>query len=214
MSCNLVTELALPKVIGDDSIIRFVAQKSERDQPDFNQVPVSWVDMGSLVVLAQESCRTTGIPATSTTWGPLLAFCDGYKWLYEEAKEKPSAANAYARLLKGSDQLPWAGQGVGLSYDAAGLFIRAVRENQIRPSHVDREYTPHRGAIAQELREGKEFEGATGVITFQSSRIGERRNLAILNIANISDVRASPICEYLVGDTYSIEAAAYRGCPS
>jgi hypothetical protein len=46
------------------------------------------------------------------------------------------------------------------------------------------------------------------VITFSSSRIGEQRNLAIPAIANIRDNRANPVCQYIIGDTYSTEAGA------
>lgn len=201
----------LPTIVGDDATNRFIAQPDDRNRSGLNQLPVSWVDMGSLVVLAGASCRTQGLPTTSSNWSPLLAFCAGYHWLHQRGDGKPSEANAYADILRRSDQLPWAGQHVGLAYDAAGLFVRAVREYRKRP-HVDgTDNPPQRGAIAQEFREFNTYDGATGVISFRKARNGSNRNLAILTIDNIRDMNAVPTCESIVGNPFGTSAG--NGCP-
>lgn len=187
-----------PMVVGDDTTVRFVAQPDDRDRPALNQLPVSWVDMGSMVVLAGETCRSEGVPARSTSWHPLKAFCAVYKRIHHPGGSLPPAADEYAGILSRSAELPWAGQGVGLSYDAAGLFLHAIQENRNRPAAAG---ISQRGAIAQELREGTEFAGATGLITFRDRRDGAQRNLAILRIADITDTSAVPACQYLIGVT-------------
>jgi ABC-type branched-subunit amino acid transport system substrate-binding protein len=202
----------LPQIIGDDTIIRFIAQVGDRERPELNQLPVYWVDMGSLVALAGDSCRTEGNPDTSKAWSPMLAFCDGYQWLHQISEDKPKAANDYATTLRGTGRIPWAGQGVGLAYDAAGLYVHAVLANLKRPRGTADVGLSQRGAIAQELREGPDFPGATGVISFHDSRDGSRRNLAILEIENARDISAVPRCESIVGDIY--DSSTTGRCPS
>jgi hypothetical protein len=46
------------------------------------------------------------------------------------------------------------------------------------------------------------FPGATGLINFQGSRIGNNRNLAILSIKDIHELSSIPECAYLIGDLY------------
>lgn len=85
-----------------------------------------------------------------------------------------------------------------------GLFVDAVRETQRRPG-VQAGRTPQRGAVGQEFREMK-FHGATGRTDFGTSRVGERRNLSILEIANVHDFEQQPTCAYLTGDLYDENA--------
>ncbi|MFC6091309.1 ABC transporter substrate-binding protein [Saccharothrix lopnurensis] len=188
-----------PTVVGDDSVIRFVAQQESRDQYELNGLPVSWVDMGGRVVAAGRSCREKGSPETNRNEQSLAAFCDGYNRMYQVLDTNPPAANDYARELANTSGPPWPGQGIGLSYDAAGLFIAAVRRNQQRPGH-GREYLPHRAAIAQELVERSPFDGATGEISFRDSRTGAQRKLMIARIEDIGDATAVPRCEFVYGD--------------
>ncbi|ONI86600.1 hypothetical protein ALI22I_23420 [Saccharothrix sp. ALI-22-I] len=188
-----------PTVVGDDSVIRFVAEQRSRDQYELNGLPVSWVDMGGWVVAAGRSCRDEGSPATNQNKQPLVAFCDGYNGLYQVSDSKSPAANDYARELAKTPGPPWPGQGIGLAYDAAGLFVAAVRRNQQRPGHSP-EYLPHRAAIAQELIERSPFDGATGEISFRDSRTGAQRKLMIARIDDIGDASAVPRCEFVYSD--------------
>ncbi|XVS61576.1 ABC transporter substrate-binding protein [Actinosynnema sp. CA-299493] len=191
-----------PTVVGDDSVIRFVAQQKSRDQYELNGLPVSWVDLGGQVVAAGRSCRDEGRPATNQNEQPLVTFCDGYNWLYQVSDAKPAAANDYARELARTPGPLWPGQGIGLAYDAAGLFVAAVRRNQQRPGHGP-EYLPHRAAVAQELVERSPFDGATGQISFRESRTGAQRQLMIARIDDIGDASAVPHCEFVYRDGQS-----------
>ena len=73
---------------------------------------------------------------------------------------------------------------------------------------------PNRAAVAQQFRE-MTFQGATGAISFQNSRIANNRSLAILTIADISDVENGVLtCSYLIGDLSSPDQPRQsNGCP-
>jgi hypothetical protein len=74
--------------------------------------------------------------------------------------------------------------------------------------------TPHRAAIAQQLREAT-FQGATGEIDFRTSRIGNERNLAVLRVSDIHDLDAAPACSYMKGDLFDTQQPRDpdTGCP-
>lgn len=179
----------IPEIVGSDAISRFVAQRTSRDPSSLSGIKVSYVSMGSLVVLAGPRC-VDGVPNMTEGGVELRAFCDGYKGLRAELR---------ATLENEKDQpaAPWPGERVGLTYDASGMLARAVK-TVVRQSKVA---APHRAAVAQELREST-FPGATGLIDFTRSRIGNDRNLAVLSIEDIHDMSSIPVCAYLLGDLY------------
>ncbi|WP_158851309.1 ABC transporter substrate-binding protein [Saccharothrix deserti] len=199
-----------PVVIGDDAVSRFVAQGSLRSENEFKGIPVSYVSMGARVVLAGPDCLSKGEPAVQTVSSgsepgarPLVAFCAGHHELRDPTTGSGRVAE-FARLLaEPGDRMSWPGERIGVAYDAASLFVEAVRNNQNRervpnpdqasprtgPAH-----TVHRAAVAQELREPNKFEGATGRIDFAASRTGLTRPLAILTIDDIHDLGQVPKC--------------------
>ncbi|PSL57228.1 hypothetical protein B0I31_102206 [Saccharothrix carnea] len=198
-----------PEVIGDDTTSRFVAQSDLRLQNEFKGIAVSFVSMGSRVVLSGPDCVTKGLPsapdADNPGSRPLVAFCTGHHRVRQRITG-PGRVADFARLLAESDDhMPWPGERIGLAYDAAGLFVEAVRENRMRtrvpnpdpsaPSTGPRRPV-HRAAIAQELREPAEFGGATGPIAFGRSRTGLTRPLAILTISDLHDLAEVPTCAY------------------
>jgi hypothetical protein len=201
----------LPMIVGDDAVTRFIYQASARDLDFLSGLSVSWMDLGSMVVLAGESCGSAGEPESSVSWGSLSEFCVGYRRLLEfnasEAAPFDAAAD-YAKALSKLGNPPWPSQGLGLAYDAAGLLVRAVEKNQARP---EADPSPARGAIMQEMQE-EPFFGATGVISFTSSRDGSTRNLAILTLDNSQDPSASPTCEYIIGATVDATITEPRIC--
>ncbi|WP_367127998.1 hypothetical protein [Saccharothrix sp. HUAS TT1] len=197
-----------PEVVGDDTTSRFVAQSDLRLQNQFKNVAVSYVSMGHRVVLSGPDCVTRGVPDAPDAGSaapPLTAFCTGHRRVRERTSGSSRVAE-FARLLAESDDhMPWPGERIGLAYDAAGLFVEAVRENETRdrvpnpedPSPPTGPRRPaHRAAIAHELREPNDFEGATGPIDFAKSRTGATRPLAILTISDIHDLTAVPTCAY------------------
>ncbi len=194
-----------PVIIGDDTVTRFVAQSNERLRDEFNNVTISYVSLGSRIVLAGRSCRTESSPGGKTESQFLNTFCAGHRGIREATTGNSATADFARRLAESGDYLPWPGERIGLAYDAGGLFIDAVRRNQNRmrvaspgtvtPSETT-DYRPHRATIAQELREPSAFEGASGPFTFDKSRTAVARPLAILTIDNIHDLDEVPTCSY------------------
>jgi hypothetical protein len=192
----------LPRIVADDAIIRFIAQKASRVHDSLAGMRVSYVSMAGLIVLAGKSC-VEGKPDEKAGGGlPLDAFCAGYSRLAREIQDSP---------LPPEDKpvKPWPGEHMGVAYDAAGLFLDAVRKAESRLAG----HTPHRGAIGGELRELKSL-GATGRTDFSASRIGEQRNFTILEITDIHDFEQQPACVFLTGDLYGTDSPRQaNGCP-
>lgn len=195
----------LPRIVADDAIIRFIAQKASRVHDSLAGMRVSYVSMAGLVVLAGKPC-VEGKPDPRMGGGlPLDAFCAGYSRLAQEVAEAP---------LPPEDKpvKPWPGEHISVAYDAAGLFLDAVRNAQKRLDNKPGR-TPHRGAIGGEFRELKSH-GATGRTDFGVSRVGQQRNFTILEITDIHDFEQQPTCVYLTGDTYGADAPRQpNGCP-
>lgn len=195
----------LPQVVADDAVSRFVSQEQNRRHPKLAGTAVAYVGMGSLVTLAGPSCLQ-GTPAPTVGEGtPLDSFCAGYRDLHDRLGKRLSEEEAPALL--------WPAEFTGLAYDGAGLFVAAVEQLQRQLDLVPGTGLPHRGAVAQQFRE-MTFKGATGTITFTDSRIGDKRNLAILQIDDVHDIKAEPRCVYLIGDLFEEKQLRSRnGCP-
>ncbi|WP_394615719.1 hypothetical protein JNUCC0626_39290 [Lentzea sp. JNUCC 0626] len=193
----------LPRILADDAIIRFIAQKASRVQDSLAGMRVSYVSMAGLIVLAGKAC-VAGKPDPSARGGlPLDAFCAGYSKLAKEIQE--SSLPAEDRPAK-----PWPGEHMGVAYDAAGLFLDAVTRAYSRRASS----TPHRGAIGAEFRE-LEFYGATGRTDFKKSRVGEARNFTILEVTDLHDYEQQPTCVFLTGDLYGPDTPRLpNGCPA
>ncbi|HUQ61357.1 hypothetical protein [Lentzea sp.] len=196
----------LPRIVADDAIIRFIAQKASRVHDSLAGMRVSYVSMAGLVVLAGKSC-VEGKPDPKARGGlPLDAFCAGYSRFNQEIQD--SALPPEDKPVK-----PWPGEHMGVAYDAAGLFLDAVRNAQSRLAGLP-VHTPHRGAVGGELRE-LEFFGATGRTDFSTSRIGEQRNFTILELTDIHDFGQQPTCVFLTGDLYGPDSPRQpNGCPA
>jgi hypothetical protein len=190
----------LPEIVASDAISRFVAQRSNRNQSQFAGIRISYVSMGSLVALAGKSCA--GGASTSEAGGKTLrAFCDGYHSLLDDLNHTLQPTDRPAA--------PWPGERIGLTYDATGVLVDAVRQIRRRSDVA----FPHRAAVAQQLRE-MTFTGVTGLIDFRSSRIGDDRSLAILTVADIHNADSAPTCAFLIGALYEPDQPREAtGCP-
>lgn len=197
----------MPRVVADDAIIRFVAQKDSREQAALAGMRLSYVSMAGLIVLAGKSC-VEGEPDQAKVPGgqPLDVFCRGYNTLAEQIQGNPELPE------KDRPAKPWPGEHLGVAYDATGLFLDAVRKAQTRPgTQPGRE--PHRAAVGAEFRELNSY-GATGRTNFSASRVGEHRNFMILEIADIHDFEQQPVCVFMIGEMYGPERSpAPNGCP-
>ncbi|MET8681139.1 hypothetical protein ABZW18_27060 [Streptomyces sp. NPDC004647] len=195
----------LPGIVADDAVSRFMAQEQNRNDDALAGISVSYVGMGSLVTLAGPQCLK-GRPAPAVGGGaPLYAFCAGYSSLHDELSKELTKQKSPALL--------WPAELSGLAYDAAGLFVEAVRQMDRRLGASQASRGPNRGAVAQQFRE-MTFKGATGAISFSKSRIGDNRNLAILQIADVHDLGAEPQCVYLIGALFEEKQSRDPdGCP-
>lgn len=195
----------LPLILGDDAVSRFVEHEQDRTDIAFAGIPVSYVTLASLAVLSGPSCVNGRPPPAGGGRTPLAAFCAGYHTLRAELGKELAKQDA--------PSLPWPGERIGQSYDAAGLFVEAVSEMQRRSRRTGRPYQPNPGALGQQLRE-MTFLGATGTIDFTRSRSGDNRNIAILHLADLRDIGATPTCRYLIGDLYEQgQRRGPNGCP-
>lgn len=203
---NCTGSAELPMIVASDAASRFVADARSRKHSVFNGVTVSYVGLGSPVVLAGQDC-VDGLDNSLPGAGSRLdAFCAAYHELRRKLREE---------LPKEAPDMPWPGERVGGLYDAAGLFVNAVLEIRHRDSTGDGA-TPHRAEVAQQLRD-LTFEGATGTIDFGRSRIADERSLAVLRISNINELagpEGTPSCVYLIGTVYGgRHPDTATGCP-
>ncbi|MFB9906933.1 ABC transporter substrate-binding protein [Allokutzneria oryzae] len=192
-----------PVVVGSDTVSRFVAQSDQRLRDEFSGVAVSFVSLASRIVLAGRSCREDGRPSSLGGAAPthsLSTFCAGYRsfrGLREHGPDEVATVD-FARVLSpAGDHLPWPGERIGLAYDAGGVFLEAVRRNQVRSRVSERAVAaPHRAAIGQELRELRPFDGATGPVDFAGSRTGESRPISILRVSDLHELSQVPTCVF------------------
>lgn len=194
-----------PRIVADDAVSRFVADERQRDHDAFAGVTVHYVSKGSLVVLAGERCLQGDPPDALGGGSTLDTFCAGYHRLYRDLSGS----------LQDKPALLWPGERVGAAYDAAGLFLAAVRQNRTRRDEPARDFVPARAAVVQEFRE-LEFAGVTGRVNFARSRVADDNNLAILRISDIRDVGSDPTCEHVIGDLYETDQRRdpRTGCPT
>ncbi len=170
----------LPRIVAADAVHRFIADREQRGRVG-TRVPVFYIGLAPMVVLAGPECLTNG---TVLLGGPTMeVFC-----------------HAYRKVIDPSDAPSWPAELVGLSYDAAGLVMAAIAQAEKSQLHVGADRRPvHRSEVAQALRE-VEYHGVTGKYRFGADRIANRRNIAILTIADISDANATPTCAFLLGE--------------
>lgn len=190
----------LPRVVADDAVSRWVAHAPGRRPDELNGVTVSYVSMGGPVVLAGQKCVDGESGALVGGGAALDSFCGGYRTLQEELSALPAEERPIAS---------WPGERVGGLYDAAGLFVEATRLLWPRADGA----RPHRSAVASMFRE-MTFEGATGMIRFRDSRIGNDRTLAILTINDVHDLRGPdgvPRCALMIGTFHGQRLG--DGCP-
>ena len=153
---NVVTG-RLPFVIADDGITRFVADPDKRD-PAYRDIEISYVTKGIDVLRTGKSCVTAkGSHAGSER---LDGLCAAYAALVNDP-----GWYVRARPL-------WMGERVALAYDAARLFIAAVKQGP-----------PSQAAVRANI----------------PTTPYERRSLAVVRIPMDSRT-ARPGCEYDAGD--------------
>lgn len=211
-----------PTVIGSDTVARFVSQGELRLRDEFNGISMAYVSMGARIVLSGRTCRSGyPDPAAEGAGGggpaaaqPLHTFCAGYRAFRNLTEpgppEEPDTTAFARRVSQPAPQLaalPWPGERIGLAYDAGGLFLAAVERNLIRRRVPDPRtgqpngeagHRPHRGAIAQELTQLTDFQGASGRISFHESRTGRTRAAAVLSLTNVHNLDEVPRCRFTI----------------
>jgi hypothetical protein len=197
-----------PVVVGGDAVSRFVAQKSVRDQPNYEQQSMAYVSLGGLVVTRNASCFVKDAKGWRDARVPDL--CSVLRSLRDRKGGPADVAWREFGAVMAEDAALWIGERVGIAFDGAGLFVRAVKANLNERKRVDATRSaPNRAAIAQELRElpcpeGGEhtgatcYEGVSGRIDFSGSRDGRGRPVAILAIRDIRNTADGPTCVLMV----------------
>ncbi|MEV6348664.1 hypothetical protein [Actinoplanes sp. NPDC051851] len=196
----------LPLIVADDAITRMVAQPAFRQQSYVAGMDLDYVALGSLVVLAGNSCTHQRTPAPPLDHkSRLIEFCAGYYDLIHDTSSELSGEEW------GVPAYP--AERTGVAYDAADLVITAAR--QAGPAPWNRAW------LAQLFRDEQfAYVGASGRISFAASRVGERRNVAVLSLPTPENAEAAaaavPRCLFLIGELYGGEDATPQtsnGCP-
>lgn len=198
----------LPRLVADDTIIRFIAQKKNREQAALSGMRLAYVSMAGLTVLAGKPCVEDRLDQLKVRGGQALdTFCAGYSGLAKQIQG--------TTMLPEEDRpaKPWPGEHLAVAYDATGLFLDAVRAALARPgTQPGRE--PHRPAVGAEFPE-LNSRGATGRTDFSDSRVGKDRNFMILEIADVRDFEQQPLCVFMTGEMYGLEEPPTpNGCPA
>ncbi|HEY0700102.1 MAG TPA: ABC transporter substrate-binding protein, partial [Micromonospora sp.] len=175
----------LPEIVADDTTSRFVATRDVVHLSNLARVPVSYVALGSPVVLAGPQCVQGRYAGSDDR---LVGFCRGYHRLREELNSTLPEPDRVTSL--------WPADEIGIAYDTAELFLHAVSEVQ-RNAGTDYGATPHRSALALKFVETT-FQGATGIVDFTRHRDGTDRNRAIVRIDDISAADSEPTCRFFI----------------
>jgi hypothetical protein len=138
---------AMPFVIADDGISRFVADPADRANLDAGPLPISYVTKGINVLSTGTECLSTAT-ATAVTAQPVAEFCVQY------------AKIATVLRAKGIDLL-WTGERVGLAYDAAQMFLQAAEAYWRTGSAITHEEIP-----AEFEKPGVGYSLVTGSVSF------------------------------------------------
>ncbi|MFE2757965.1 hypothetical protein ACFXGA_38775 [Actinosynnema sp. NPDC059335] len=199
-----------PVVVGNDTTSRFVADGGKRTEKHRGR-SMAYVSLASAVVQGNRTCLS---PERDGADEP-SRLCAGLRDLRSGAGGRPAWREFGRRLQEDATVLPWIGERVGVSYDGAGLFVHAVKENRFKRQRVDAAGVPlgdaavgppNRAAIGQELRElscppddrdaarGSCYRGASGPIAFDVDRTGASRPVALLELADIADLGTVPTC--------------------
>ncbi|HEX6528159.1 MAG TPA: ABC transporter substrate-binding protein [Streptosporangiaceae bacterium] len=172
---------AMPFVIADDGVARFVADPADRSGLDAGPLPISYVTEGINILSTGTECLSQTTAATVTAQ-PLASFCTQYAKIATALREK-------------GINLLWTGERVGLAYDAAQMFLQAAETYWRTGAAIKREEIPG------------EFENpdvgynmVTGSVSFNKTLhtgvdTQQGMPLAVVRIL-ISDPRALPACAF------------------
>ena len=179
---------AKPFIIADDGVSRFVADPAARAEP-LGDVSVSYVTKGVAIMQTGAKCLNA---ATDIQVPPQQRlFCQAYATIVSQLLSQPG--------LRGHQFTLWTGDRVGLAYDAARLFLEAVRHYQDQ----DGSKPITRTQIPGQFESGT-YSGVTGTVSFTAtSHTGadtpQGMPLAVVRI-HLSLPSAMPTCQYLSQD--------------
>jgi hypothetical protein len=172
---------AMPFVIADDGVTRFVADPADRSHLDASELPISYVTKGINILSTGTECLSP-TTASTVTAQQLVGFCAQYAKIATVLRDK-------------GIKLLWTGERVGLAYDAAQMFLQAAETywrtgaaitNQEIPGEFENP-NPGYNLVTGSVSFTKTLH--TGVDTLQGMP------LAIVRIL-ISSPTALPACEF------------------
>ncbi|MFD4635994.1 hypothetical protein ACFWN2_01695 [Lentzea sp. NPDC058436] len=197
-----------PQLVGDDAVARFVARRARANETNYSKVKLYYVSLGGLVISQNRDCFTSDADAR-----PLCAIL---RRLRSASDDDGVAWQQFGKALAGNS-VPWIGERVGIAYDGAGLFLRAVEENKRRNREEPSGRAPNRAAITQELRElpcpqkdkgpkdEKCYEGESGKLDFSTNRSGETRPISILAVEDLQQTQKVPTCVVVRPEGYECD---------
>lgn len=208
-----------PMVVGNDTTSRFVADGTKRTEKHRGR-SMSFVSLAGTVVQQNRDCLSpTRDPAVQPS-----RLCASLLDLRSGRADRPAWTEFGRTLKEDTTVLPWIGERIGVAYDAAGLFVHAVKTNRFTRTRIDAHgvtltgsaiQPPNRAAIGHELREitcpssaktapGDCYNGVSGPIGFSDNRTGESRPVSLLTISDIADLTIVPTCVYMLPPTDSL----------
>ncbi|MFC3985834.1 hypothetical protein [Streptosporangium jomthongense] len=164
-------------IITDDAITRFLSDAPNNPGDIPADVNIGFVSKGSDVVLTGRYCPApTEAPPPENKMSTVLAtFCAQLADLYSEHGQG-TRSSAGIKLPR------WAGERIGLAYDAAGMLLEAASAPYPdRYARLGVAYEPNRAAVAQQLRD-KRYSGVIGTYRFGASRVQNETGIAILGV--------------------------------
>lgn len=153
-----------PVILGNDTLTRVLA-----DPDVVKSIPpwstVRYVAYAASVMLASAECREGIVASDPRPTGKHVQLCEGLPALIEYLRQRTEIDDSYTPN--------WPGDRLALGFDVVGAFQQAVidsrRDN--RP--------PNRAAVAAQLLQTA-YNGATGMLDFEHSRVAEQAPIAVL----------------------------------
>jgi hypothetical protein len=165
-----------PFIIADDGVTRFVADPQARAYSVQYGLKISYVSKGIALLRTGNACLS---PKSAAAYrGSFGTFCEKYAGIVTALRSE----------VKGLRFL-WTGERVGLAYDAANLFVTAVR----RGGPLSRAQIPAR------FKQDGEVKGVIGAVNFARSNIAvnSRQGMPLTIVRlNLKTAASAPTCAF------------------
>ncbi|WP_250291171.1 hypothetical protein [Frankia sp. CiP1_Cm_nod1] len=159
----------LDRVLADDSVSRYVVQAAGQWN---NTTAFRFVSKGAPVVLAGKKCLDGTLTQGLFVSRSLEDFCHRLKSMYEATG-------------RAQHQTLWADERIGISYDAAKLFVDMVTKNTaIDRTGIEKQLRQDSPTSCEDVKNfpATAWPGATGCNDFNASQIAQSKQLTVIYI--------------------------------